>query len=194
MTKENKIEDNPKQQEEQKESIGQKLKNKLDPKIKKIEELEKQLSEAKSDYLRTYADFDNYRKRKEKEMLEIKDKAIVNFVLELLPAIDNFEMSLKMTDNKEMFIKGVEMINTNLKDTLKEHQFIEYIPKEGEDFNPHKHDPILIEDKTKQPGKVLAIIKKGYLYKSTIIRPARVQIAKEEETKIIKEDNLKKEE
>lgn len=194
MKEENKIEENLNLEKENKENIGQKLKNKLDPKAKKIEELEKELSQLKSDYLRVYADFDNFRKRKEKEMLEIKDKAIINFVLELLPAIDNFEMSLKMTDNKEMFIKGVEMINNNLKDILKEHQFIEYIPKEGEDFNPHKHDPILIEDKTKEPGKVLATVKKGYLYKNIIIRPAKVHVVKEEEKKDIIEENLEKEE
>lgn len=181
MTTENKPQENSKEEQTKKETISEKIKKKIDPKTKKIEELEKELSEAKSDYLRTFADFDNYRKRKEKETQEIKERAIINFVLDLLPAIDNFEMSLKMTDNKEMFIKGVEMIHTNLLDILKENHFQEYIPSEGEEFDPIKHEPILIEDKTKEPGRVLAIIKKGYLYKEKIVRPARVQIAKQEE-------------
>lgn len=183
MNKEKEVEINSAIKETKKESMVEKVKSKIENKTSRIAELEKQLEESKSEYLRTYADFDNYRKRKEVETLEIKDRAVINFVLELLPSIDNFEMSLKMTDNKEMFIKGVEMIHANLIDTLKEHKFEEYMPKEGEEFNPHKHDPILIEDKTKEPGRVLAVIKKGYLYKSKIIRPARVQVVKQEEEK-----------
>ena len=142
----------------------------------RIKELEKLVIELKTDKLRTLADFENYRKRKDNEVIEARDRAIVNFVIDLLPAIDNFEMSLKMTDNKDMFIKGVEMIHKNLIDTLKEHKIEEFEVEEGEEFNPIRHDPVLIEDENSDEGKVLGIIKKGYIHKDKVIRPARVKV------------------
>lgn len=145
----------------------------------KIEELEKELEETKNDYLRARADYDNYRKRVEKELQEARDRAIVDFVQDLLPAIDNFETSLKMTDNTDMFIKGVEMIHRNLLDTLKEHKIETFEPKIGEDFDPNLHDPHVVE-KEAEPGKVLAIVKKGFKHKDVIVRPSRVEVVKNE--------------
>jgi molecular chaperone GrpE len=147
----------------------------------KIKELEQQVEELKNDNLRCRADFENFRKRKEKELNETREKAVVNFVLDILPSIDNFESSLKMTDNKEMFIKGVEMIHKNLIDTLKENHFIEFEPQIDEEFDPYHHDPVLIEDKSKKPGSISEILQKGYKYKDKVVRPARVKIVKHEE-------------
>ncbi len=53
-----------------------------------------------------------------------------------------------MTNNTEMFIKGVEMIHQNMNNTLKEHKFEEFSPNQSDTFDPYLHDPILIEDKT----------------------------------------------
>lgn len=156
------------------------IKNKKNEKIK---ELEKQVEELKSDYLRSRADFDNFRKRKEKELIEARERSVVDFVMDILPSIDNFEMSLKMTENKEMFIKGVEMIHGNLISTLKDNHFVEFEPSISENFDPYKHDPILIEDQTKESGKVLGVLKKGYMYKDKVIRPARVEVVKSTEEK-----------
>lgn len=147
----------------------------------KIKLLEKELIETKNDYFRARADYENFRKRKEVELAETKDRVIINFVEDLLPSIENFEMSLKMTDNKEMFIKGVEMIHKNLTETLKSHKFESFEPKIGEEFNPYHHEAILIEDKTQKPNLVLSVIKKGYKHKDKIVKPAKVTIAKEEE-------------
>ncbi|MDA3856514.1 MAG: nucleotide exchange factor GrpE [Candidatus Woesearchaeota archaeon] len=146
-----------------------------------IKNLVKQIEELKNEHLRTRADFENFKKRKEKESLEIRDRAVTDFVLDLLPAIDNFEMSLKMTDNQAMFVKGVEMIHKNLTDTLKEHKFEEFEPKINDNFDPYMHDPILIENDDAKPGKVIGILKKGYKRKENIVRPARVQVKKEQE-------------
>lgn len=154
-----------------------------DDKGVKIEELEKQLDELNNDYLRARADFENFRKRKEQELVEARDRAIVMFVEDLLPSIDNFEMSLKMTDNKEMFIKGVEMIHKNLNDTLKEHHFEEFVPDVGSDFDPHMHEPVLVEREDAETGKILGVIRKGFLHKEKVVRPARVEVAKQIEDK-----------
>lgn len=146
----------------------------------KIKLLEKELIETKNDYYRARADYENFKKRKDLELIETKDKVIINFVEDLLPSIENFEMSLKMTDNKEMFIKGVEMIHKNLLDTLKTHKIESFEPKVGEEYNPYSHEAILIEDKTQKPNLVLSVVKKGYKHKDKIVKPAKVTIAKEE--------------
>ena len=146
----------------------------------RIKELENQVEELKIDVLRARADYDNLMKRTGQEKLEIKDKVIVDFVSDLLPAIDNFETSLKMTDNKEMFVKGVEMIHKNLIDTLKEHKIEEFSAKKGDTFDPSLHEPIPVEDNSKDLGKIVAIVKKGFKHKEKIIRPVRVQIPKKE--------------
>jgi molecular chaperone GrpE len=151
------------------------LKNSKDEKIK---ELEKKCEDLKNDYLRSVADFDNFRKRKEKELIEARERAVVDFVLSILPSIDNFEMSLKMTDNKEMFIKGVEMIHQNLLSTLKENHFSEFVPIIDEVFDPYHHEPVLIEDNSKSSGKIIEVLQKGYKYKDKVVRPARVKVIK----------------
>ncbi len=145
---------------------------------KEYDELKTQLEEYKNDYLRSRADFENFRRRTQEELSQARDRAINSFVIEILPSIDNFEMSLKMTDNKEMFVKGVEMIHSNLKNTLKEHHFEEYEPQVGEEFDPGKHEPILIDAPEHEENKVIAVIQKGYNKKDSIIRPARVHIKK----------------
>jgi molecular chaperone GrpE (heat shock protein) len=83
-----------------------------------------------------------------------------------------------MTDNKDMFIKGVEMIHANLLTTLKDHKFEDFAPRVGDNFDVKSHDPILIEDDSAEEGKVLAIIQKGFKRGDNIIRSARVQIKK----------------
>ncbi len=144
-----------------------------------ISTLKEELEQQKGDYLRLLADFENFRKRNEKEKQEVRDKAVIDFVGSLLPAIDNFEMSLKMTQNPEMFVKGVEMIHRNLLETLKEHHFEEFEPQLGEEFDPYLHDPVSVE-KEGEPGKVLGVVKKGFKKGDLIVRPARVEIKKEE--------------
>ncbi|NCC71659.1 nucleotide exchange factor GrpE, partial [bacterium] len=78
-------------------------------------------------------------------------------------------------------IKGVEMIHNNLLETLKEKNIFAFEAQVGILFNPHEHDPILIEDNSKEAGIVRGTIKKGYKFKEKIIRPARVEVVKEKE-------------
>jgi len=167
--------------EKKKENKIQKPKKNEDKLKENIKKLKKELEEAQNDFLRTRADYENFRKRTQDEMKQTRERTIASFVESLLPAIDNFELSLKMTDNKEMFIKGVEMIHKNLLDTLKEHKIEMFEPKIGDSFDPIVHDPIAIEDndKKKETGKVLAVVKKGYKHNDKILRPAKVQVKAE---------------
>jgi molecular chaperone GrpE len=166
-----------------KEKKEKKNNNKVEEFEKQIKELKEKLEEEKLDKLRILAEFENFRKRQEKQLQECRELTIINFVQELLPAIDNFEYSLKMTDNKEMFIKGVEMIHKNLIDTLKQYNIESFIPNENDEFDPYSHDPVPIEKENAEPGKILGVLKKGYKHKDKIIRPARVQILKVEDKK-----------
>ena len=146
-----------------------------------VAELKKQNIELNNDLLRARADYDNFRKRKEKEIMETRERAIVSFAEDLLPSIDNFEMSLKMTDNNEMFLKGVELIHKNLIDVLKDNKIEEFHARVGDEFNANLHEPILIEDQDSEPGKVAKVLQKGYMHKDKVIRSAKVQIPKEKE-------------
>jgi molecular chaperone GrpE len=144
----------------------------------RIIELEAQVEELKMDYLRGRADYDNFRRRTQEELINARDKAVINFVEDLLPSIDNFELSLKMTDNQPMFVKGVEMIHNNLMETLKSHKFEEFTTKVGHDFDPKLHEPIAIESDKGKEGKVLAVVKKGIKHKEKVVRPVRVNVKK----------------
>lgn len=164
---------------EEKSKKNKKEKSKKKSCEEKIKELEEKVKELENEKLRALADFENFRKRKETELFEARERAIINFVVDLLPSIDNFETSLKMTDNKEMFVKGVEMIHKNLLDTLKNYKIEKFNVEKGETFNPEKHDPILIDDEKSEKGKVLEVLKHGYAHKNRVIRPAKVKIKKE---------------
>lgn len=153
-----------------------------DEEVSREEQLENEVKDLKDDYLRLKADFENYRKRMQDELQKTRERAISNFVEDLLPNIDNFEMSLKMTDDKDMFIKGVEMIHKNLHSVLENHSISMYEPQVGEEFDVKEHEPILIEHEEIEPGKVAGIISKGYKLKDSIIRPARVHVVKEKNT------------
>ncbi|MFP4401935.1 MAG: nucleotide exchange factor GrpE [Candidatus Nanoarchaeia archaeon] len=142
------------------------------------EELEQEVRQLKDDYLRLKADFENYRKRMQEDMQKARERAISNFVEDLLPNIDNFEMSLKMTNDTTMFIKGVEMIHQNLLNVLQNHSISVYEPQIGQEFNVKEHEPILVEHEEHPPGTITNVLTKGYKMKDSIIRPARVQVVK----------------
>lgn len=146
------------------------------------EQLEKELEETKNDYLRVHADFENFRKRNQEELMKARERAISSFVEDLLPNIDNFEMSLKMTDNTEMFVKGVEMIHQNLLNVLDNHKISVYEPQVGDKFDVKHHEPILVEHEEHEPGTIVGTLSKGYKLKDSILRPARVQVVKEKDS------------
>ncbi len=190
MTKEEKTIQNKEEEKVEKPQINVKKEEEQSEEKKTSEQ---ELAELRDTYLRLRADFENYRKRKEEELVSAREKAIVRFVCDLLPSIDNFEMSLGMTENTKMFVRGVEMIHKNLIDTLKANHFSEYVPEIGEVFDPYRHDPVLIEAKgSEEAGKILGVLQKGFMHKDIVVRPARVQVAKikEENEKNNKEENI----
>jgi len=143
---------------------------------KKIEEDNISLSEyekIKDDYLRLAADFDNYKKRSEKEKESIGAASIAYFVSSLFPLIDNFEMAM----TQEKISKEVETFN-NLMASVLESLQVTGIGEIGEDFDPSVHEAVEHTGEG-ESQKIEAVMRKGYLFQGNLIRPAMVKVKSE---------------
>jgi molecular chaperone GrpE len=158
-----------------------------------IERLESELDELRDIHLRKLAEFDNFRKRTERERDEIKRLASEELVRELLPVLDNFERALQhgADTDASAFREGVEMIAKQLWDTL-ERQGVEVIDPSGQQFSPEVHEAVhQVEDENLEPGTVASVLAKGYLFKGRLIRPAMVGVVKDQETRAqVAEENV----
>lgn len=150
-----------------------KKKDKKDPKDDKIEELTDRLK-------RNMAEFDNFRKRTEKEkaaMFEIGAREIIE---KILPVVDNFERGLaSVGEDAEgtAFAEGMEMIYKQLMKTLEE-AGVKPIEAVGQPFDPNFHNAVMhIEDETLGENIIAAELQKGYMYRDTVVRHSMVQVA-----------------
>ncbi len=127
-------------------------------------------------YLRLMADFQNYKKRVEKEKKDLYAYANEIIMNELLTVLDNFERALGHDDG-EGFKEGIEMIFKQLGDVLEKSGLAE-IPAMGEDFDPQKHNAVMTEDTDEyESGKVSEVMQKGYTLNGKVIRPSMVKVA-----------------
>jgi len=146
-----------------------------------IERLEGELDELRDIHLRKLAEFDNFRKRTERERVEITLRANEELVRDLLPVLDNFERALEHSADSDSgaFREGVEMIAKQLWDTL-ERQGIKVIDPMGEPFSPEYHEAVhRIEDQSLDPGTIASVLNKGYLFNGRLVRPAMVGVVAE---------------
>ncbi len=146
-----------------------------------IERLEGEVDELRDIHLRKLAEFDNFRKRTERERVEITLRANEELVRDLLPVLDNFERALGHSADADSgaFREGVEMIAKQLWDTL-ERQGIKVIDPMGDEFSPEFHEAVhRIEDESLEPGTVASVLNKGYLYNGRLVRPAMVGVVAE---------------
>ena len=129
-------------------------------------------------YLRLMADFQNYKRRSEKEKADIYAYANEKIVVQLLDVIDNFERALDCADTAEKgFAEGMEMIFKQLKDVLKNSN-VEEIEALGLDFDPNFHNAVMMEDTDEyESGKVSAVLQKGYTLNGRVIRASMVKVA-----------------
>ncbi len=154
---------------------------------KECEELEKKLQECEDKYLRVHADFENTKKRLEREKLQAIEYSLERFAQDLLPALDSLDMALAAVSQEGMDAqKAVEELKKGIELTIE--QFVKAFNKhgievieieEGGEFNPHLHEALLqVEDAEKKAGEIVQVIQKGYKYKERILRPAKVSVAK----------------
>lgn len=128
-------------------------------------------------YLRLMADFQNFKRRTEKEKSDIYAFANEKIIGELLNVIDNFERALAAGDAEDGFYKGMEMILKQLLSVLEKAGAGE-IAALGEDFDPNFHNAVMTEDSTEyESGKVTEVLQKGYVLNNKVIRPSMVKVA-----------------
>ncbi|MBQ4258329.1 MAG: nucleotide exchange factor GrpE [Clostridia bacterium] len=149
-----------------------------DPKDTEIQKLREQLKALQDQQLRTLAEYDNFRKRTEKEKLAIYTDATVAAAAEILTIADNIERALEVKDaDAQSLRKGIEMIETQLRNTFKK-LGVEEMAGVGEEFNPDLHNAVAhIEDENLGENVVSAVYQKGYLLGDKVVRHAMVQVA-----------------
>lgn len=157
---------------------GKKAKAGKEEMQKKLEEAEAALKKQKEQLLRTAAEYDNYRKRTEREKAAIYADATAAAVLEFLPVADNLERALAQQDcSAEDLRKGVEMVQTQLKKALEKLGVTE-MGAAGEAFNPDLHNAVShIEDEGADENVVAQVYQKGYKIGEKIVRHATVVVA-----------------
>ena len=132
-----------------------------------------QYEKIKDDYLRLAAEFDNFKKRTEKEKESIGTASVAYFVNSLFPLIDNFEMAMK----QEEVSKELETFNNLLNSVLESLQ-VEEIGTIGENFDPSIHEAVEHSGEG-DSQKIETILRKGYLFQGNLIRPAMVKVKSE---------------
>ena len=129
--------------------------------------------------LRQAAEFDNYRKRIERERKDTAEYAAVEFLQELLPVIDDFERALQVdAPGAESYRQGLEIIHRALMEMLRK-RGVTAIEAVGTDFDPHVHQAVAYEDAPdRRDGEVTAEFRRGYRLGDRLVRPAMVKVAK----------------
>jgi len=136
--------------------------------------------------LRIQADFDNYKKRLDKERIEFIKFANEEIIIEILKILDDFERAVEAGKTKHDFdvlYKGVEMIYKDLKEFLKQ-KGLKEIDAKGKPFNPHEHEAMMQEETDEHPeDHVVEEFQKGYKLNERIVRPSKVKVSKHPQKK-----------
>lgn len=135
--------------------------------------------EMKTKYLRLAADFQNYKRRCEKERSDIHAYANEKLVTDMLDVLDNFERALcQEGSGSEGLLEGMNMIYKQLRGVL-ERVGLEEIEAEGKEFDPSVHNALIMEESGEhESGIVTAVLQKGYMLNKKVIRPSLVKVAK----------------
>ena len=145
----------------------------------KVDKLEEELKQSEDKYLRLYAEFENFKRRKNKEIETNNVYKSQKVITEILPSLDNLERALQVeSDNEEIksLLKGVEMVYEGLLNVLKS-EGVELIETENAQFDPNYHHAVMQdEDGEKESGAILDTFQKGYKLKDRVIRPAMVKV------------------
>jgi molecular chaperone GrpE len=146
-------------------------------------EIQRQRDDYYDRLLRKTAEFDNYRKRVERDRQSMSDTVAADVVRDLLPLVDDLERALKAdtgADGAEAYRRGVELIHRQLLDVLRK-RGVRAIDALGTDFDPHIHQAIAHEPADgRRDGEVIEEFGRGYMLGDRMIRPAIVKVAKGE--------------
>jgi molecular chaperone GrpE len=156
---------------------GEQLAAEIEALKRQLEGAQAQASEYKDSWLRSQADFQNYRKRLERdnEMMYASMKG--DIIKKVLPALDDLELALQNRPADDAWTGGIELIARKLQNML-ETEGVKRIEAEGLEFDPNFHEAISNEPNGEvESGHVIAVVQNGYMLGERVIRPARVRVA-----------------
>ena len=148
----------------------------------KLKEAETKIKELEDKILMMSADNINYRKRKDEEVARLLKFCNEDIIKDLLPVADNFERALKLAEDKTdqefvKFTEGYKMVYCSIQNILEKFE-VKAIDGANKPFDPTYHNAVMMEAKEGvEPGMVIEVLQKGYLYKDKVIRPAMVKVS-----------------
>ena len=168
----------PVKEEKTDKKSDKKLKNELADMEKKLEAEKKRADELNDKYLRTAAEYENFRRRSAKERETVYGEAVNDTLTGLLPILDNLQYAAKFTDgDADKFAEGVKLILGKLPETL-EKMNIKMFGEPGETFNPEIHNAVMhIDDDSYGEGEITDVLQCGYMYGDKVLRYAMVRVA-----------------
>ncbi|WP_073253078.1 nucleotide exchange factor GrpE [Caldanaerovirga acetigignens] len=146
---------------------------------KALEEKENEAAKYKELWLRALADYDNFKKRTQKEMERIQLYAGEQLIKDIIPVLDNLERAINSIEDKDSAIyEGIKLIYNQIKSILAKYG-VEEIEAEGKPFDPQLHEAIMtVETDEYESDTIVEVLRKGYTYHSKVIRPSLVKVAK----------------
>lgn len=144
---------------------------------KDLEEQKQRADEYYDSLKRNMADFDNFKKRINKEKDSLYVSILCDIFQGLLPIVDNFDKAIEVESKDEKYKKGMEMIYKDIEDLLKKHG-VEKIPDLGETFDPEYHEAVMsVEDDTKGEKEIIEVFRTGYKIGDKVVRHSLVKVA-----------------
>ena len=135
------------------------------------------IDELNDKVMRQMAEFENFRKRSEKEKTQMYDMGAKSSIEKILPVVDNFERGLDAAEDGDSFADGMKMIYKQLMTAL-EDMGVKEIEAEGTEFNPEYHNAVMhIDDEELGENVVVEVLQKGYMYNDSVLRHAMVKVA-----------------
>jgi len=169
-----------------------------DDELKGLTQKAAERDEYHNKWLNVHAEYENTRRRMEKEKFDYRKFANEDIIAQLFPIVDNFDMALLAMDtakDKEAIMDGIKLVQKEFHKVLEE-RGVEKIETKGKEFDPNFHEAVCAEPTTEYPdGMILEEIRTGYTLNGRLLRPAQVKVAKnvEEDAEGVKEEDVEEE-
>ena len=165
-------------QEEQEKMIDQEEIQEQLEQASDIEQCKQDAAMWRDQASRIFADFDNYKKRMDREQVSWMQTAQVSVLKDLLVVVDNFDRALSVkTDSTADVYAGIEMINKSVMQLLNKYGVKEFA--DYQEFDPEMHEALMdVESADHKSGQIVKVLEKGFMIKDKVLRPAKVMIAK----------------
>jgi len=144
-----------------------------------VSDLQRERDDYYDRWVRKTAEFDNYRRRVERERREQADQKVVDLLQDLLQVVDDFDLALTVASDESAsgYRKGVELIHSKLHDLLRRNR-VRAIEALGADFDPNIHQAVIQEvSPNHRDGEVIGELRRGYMMGDRLLRPAMVKVA-----------------